>query len=72
MLYGNTMQPQIRSKKRESSKLRETICSAAGITPAQFEQHIKQREQILADLLQRDIRDIETVTKVIQGFYATR
>ena len=54
------------------SKLRETICKAAGITPAQFEQHIKQREQILADLLRRDIRDIETVTKVVQGFYASR
>jgi flagellar protein FlaI len=54
------------------SKLRETICKAAGITPAQFEQHIKQREQILGDLLRRDIRDIETVTKVVQGFYASR
>ena len=54
------------------SKMRETICTAAGITPAQFEQHVKQREQILADLLNRDIRDIETVTKVIQGFYASR
>ena len=54
------------------SKMRETICTAAGITPAQFEQHVKQREQILADLLRRDIRDIETVTKVIQGYYATR
>ena len=32
----------------------------------------KQREQILADLIKRDIRDIETVTKVIQSFYATR
>ena len=54
------------------SKMRETICTAAGITPAQFEQHVKQREQILADLLNRDIRDIETVTKVIQSFYASR
>ena len=54
------------------SKMRETICTAAGITPAQFEQYVKQREQILADLIQRDIRDIETVTKVIQSFYATR
>ena len=54
------------------SKMRETICTAAGITPAQFEQHVRQREQILADLLNRDIRDIDTVTKVIQGFYATR
>ena len=54
------------------SKMRETICTAAGITPAQFEQHVRQREQILADLLNRDIRDIETVTKVIQGFYASR
>ena len=52
------------------SKMRETICTAAGITPAQFEQHVRQREQILADLLNRDIRDIDTVTKVIQGFYA--
>ena len=54
------------------SKMRETICSAAGITPAQFEQHVRQREQILADLLNRSINDIETVTKVIQGFYASR
>ena len=54
MLYGNTMQPQISIEETGiPSKLRETICSAAGITPAQFEQHIKQREQILPDLLQR-------------------
>ena len=52
------------------SKMRETIC-AAGITPAQFEQHVRQREQILSNLLNRDIRDIDAVAKVIQGFYAT-
>ena len=52
--------------------MRETICKAAGIAPAQYEQHLVQREQILADLLRRDIRDIDTVTKVVQGFYASR
>ena len=52
------------------SKFRETICTAAGITPADFENHVKQRMQILADLVKRNIRDINTVTSVIQGFYA--
>ncbi|MAT49168.1 MAG: secretion protein [Euryarchaeota archaeon] len=52
------------------SKFRETVCTAAGITPADFENHVKQRMQILADLVKRNIRDINTVTSVIQGFYA--
>jgi flagellar protein FlaI len=54
------------------SKLRETICDAAGISPAEFEQHVQQRMQILKDLVKRDITDIQTVTKVIQGFYSSR
>ena len=54
------------------SKLRETICDAAGVTPAEYEQHIQQRMQILNDLVKRDISDIQTVTKVIQGFYSSR
>ena len=54
------------------SKLRETICTAAGVTPDVFEQHIRQRMQILQDLVDRDITDIQTVTQVIQGFYASR
>ena len=52
------------------SKLRERICDAAGITPAQFEQHIQQRMGVLKDLMDRDITDIQSVTQVIQGFYA--
>ena len=54
------------------SKLRETICTAAGVTPDVFEQHVRQRMQILQDLVDRDITDIQTVTQVIQGFYASR
>ena len=54
------------------SKMRETICQAAGVTPDVFEKHVSQRQQILEDLINRDIRDIQTVTQVIQNFYATR
>ena len=54
------------------SKLRETICQAAGVTPDVFEKHVTQRQKILEDLLNREIRDIQTVTQVIQNFYATR
>ena len=54
------------------SKLRETICQAAGVTPDVFEKHVSQRQKILDDLINRDIRDIQTVTQVIQNFYATR
>ena len=52
------------------SKLRELICSAAGLKPADFEAHVRQREKILKDLDARGIRDIESVTKVIQSFYS--
>ena len=54
------------------SKFRELVCDAAGVTPAEFEQHVQQRMQILSDLVNRDIADIQTVTKVIQGFYSSR
>ena len=54
------------------SKLKETICQASGCTPAAFEQHIKQRAQILSELDSKGIRDIATVTQVIQGFYSSR
>ena len=52
------------------SKLREMICSAAGCRPADFDAHIRQREQILNDMMSRGIRDIETVTKIIQTYYS--
>ncbi len=52
------------------SKLREMICSAAGLRPADFDAHVRQREQILNDMLSRGIRDIETVTKIIQTYYS--
>jgi flagellar protein FlaI len=54
------------------SQFRETICNAAGVTPEVFEQHVQQRMAILADLQRRDIRDIQTVTSIVQNFYATR
>ena len=54
------------------SKLREIICNAAGISPDVFEKHVAQRQQIISDLAQRDIHDIQTVTQVIQNFYASR
>jgi flagellar protein FlaI len=52
------------------SKLRELICNAAGLKPADFEAHVRQREKILKDLDARGIRDIESVTKIIQSFYS--
>ena len=54
------------------SKLREIICNAAGVSPDVFEKHVSQRQAILRDLAQRDIHDIQTVTQVIQNFYASR
>ena len=54
------------------SKLRETICKAAGISPDVFEKHVSQREAILRDMISREISDIQTVTKLIQSFYASR
>jgi flagellar protein FlaI len=54
------------------SKLREIICTAAGISPDVFEKHVSQRQNIIRDLAQRDIHDIQTVTQVIQNFYASR
>ena len=42
-----------------------------GIAP-QHGEHVQQRMAILADLQRRDIRDIQTVTSIIQNFYATR
>ena len=54
------------------SKLRETICKAAGISPDVFEQHVSQREEILRDMIARDVNDIQRVTKLIQSFYASR
>jgi len=52
------------------SKLKEKICAASGLRPADFDAHVRQREQILDDLCNRNIRDIESLTKVIQTFYA--
>ena len=54
------------------SKLREIICTAAGISPGVFEKHVSQRQAIIEDLARRDIHDIQTVTQVIQNFYASR
>ncbi|MBT3772108.1 MAG: CpaF family protein [Euryarchaeota archaeon] len=54
------------------SKLREKICDAAGVTPAEFEKHVQQRMEIIRNMLKRDISDIQTVTQIIQGFYSTR
>ena len=52
------------------SNLREVICKAAGVTPDVFEKHVQQRQQIIEDLIARDITDIQSVTTVIQNFYA--
>ena len=52
------------------SNLREIICRAAGVTPDIFEKHVQQRQQIIEDLIARDITDIQSVTTVIQNFYA--
>jgi flagellar protein FlaI len=52
------------------SKLRELICAALGCRPADFEAHIRQREKILQDMINRGVRDIESVTQIIQTFYS--
>ena len=44
--------------------------NAAGITPDVFERHVSQRQAIIEDLCQRGISDIQTVTSVVQNFYA--
>jgi flagellar protein FlaI len=54
------------------SKLRETICNAAGVTPDVFEKHVRQRQAIIEDLSERGISDIQTVTSVVQNFYASQ
>ena len=53
-------------------KLRETICNAAGVTPDVFERHVSQRQAIIEDLVERGISDIQTVTSVVQNFYASQ
>jgi flagellar protein FlaI len=52
------------------SNLREVICRAAGVTPDVFEKHVNQRQQIIEDLVARGISDIQSVTTVVQNFYA--
>jgi flagellar protein FlaI len=52
------------------SKFRETLCTAAGIRPADFEAAVQMREQILLDLQSKGVRGIEQVTKVFQSFYS--
>jgi flagellar protein FlaI len=54
------------------SKLRETICQASGIKPADFDAHLQQREKILLDMQARKIRDIESVTRIIQSYYSSQ
>ena len=53
------------------SKVREIICTAKGCSPADFAAVVRQKEQILTDLVNRDIRDIESVTRVIQTYHST-
>ena len=67
---GSTMLLRIKSKKQDSLQSREVICKAAGVTPDVFEKHVQQRQQIIEDLIARDITDIQSVTTVIQNFYA--
>ena len=51
------------------SKLREIICKAAGLTPADFDNAVEERDRILTDLLERDIDNIQQVTRVIQAYH---
>jgi len=51
------------------SKLREQISRAAGITIAQFDQIAKHRQQILESLVASNIRDANSVCKVIKDYY---
>lgn len=54
------------------SKFRETICNAAGVTPDYFEKVVQERMGILQQLIDRDITDIQSVTKIIQNYYSQR
>ncbi|MBT5660490.1 MAG: hypothetical protein HOI79_00285, partial [Euryarchaeota archaeon] len=48
------------------------ICNAAGVTPDVFERHVRQRQAMIEDLVERGISDIQTVTSVVQNFYASQ
>ena len=54
------------------SKLRETICKAAGLSPADFDRQVDERDRILSDLVERDISSIAQVTRVLQAYHTTQ
>ena len=54
------------------SKLRETICKAAGLSLADFDRQVEERDRILSDLVERDISSIAQVTRVLQAYHTTQ
>jgi len=51
------------------SKLREKISRTAGISLKEFDEILKERQEILDGLVIKNYRDVKTVTKVIQNYY---
>ena len=51
------------------SKLREKISRAAGVSPQQYDQELQNRQRILESLVQRDLADINQVSRVVQNYY---
>ena len=69
---GGVVGAIVRGVKKSKANKMDYEGQAAGVTPDVFEKHVDQRQKIIEDLLRRDIRDIQTVTQVIQNFYASR
>jgi flagellar protein FlaI len=51
------------------SKLRERIASAAGVSPAKFDEMARNRQKIIETLVERGISDITQVSRVVQNYY---
>ena len=51
------------------SKLKEKICRAAGISLQEFDVILQNRQQIIEYMVANNMRDIKTITTVIQNYY---
>jgi len=51
------------------SKLREKISRAANISLKEFDELLRERQEIFDGLVIKNYRDAKTVTKVIQNYY---
>ena len=53
----------------QEDELRERIASAAGVSPAKFDEMARNRQKIIETLVERNISDITQVTRVVQNYY---